>query len=150
MLNGRTLRPGDPGNVRTGGGRYENRLWGIAFTCPKGFDFDPPSLEVAGMSTRLMELDGKTAKGNGCEIEIDVTDAALWDQVVASAAKKYDSVEEITLDGRPAFRGTNKDRRRVFALANDGLFLFELEPVEGDAEAAAFEELIASVDFDVK
>jgi len=148
VLQGRTLRPGDPGNVRTDGRRYENRLWGIAFTCPEGFEFDPPGAK-AGMTTRLMELD-RTAKGSSCEIEIDVTDGALWDQVRASSASKYDSVEELTVDGRPAFRGANKGRRRVYALANGGLFLFELEPVEGDAEAKAFEELVASVDFDVK
>ena len=44
----------------------------------------------------------------------------------------------------------NPDRRRVFVLANEGLFLFELEPAKGDAEAKAFEEFLASVDFDVK
>jgi len=144
VLNGRTLRPGDPDNVRIEGARYENRLWGIGFTRPEGFEFDPPEAKP-GMSTRLMDLEAK-----GCEIEIDVTDASLWDQVRASGGRKYESTEETTLDGRPAFRGTNRDRRRVFVLANEGLFLFELEPVTGDAEVEAFEKFLASVDFDVK
>lgn len=147
-VEGRTLRPGDADNVRIDGNRYENRLWGIGFTMPKGFEFDPPGAR-AGMITRLMELDGKTASGKVCEIEIGVTDAAVWDAVRGSTAN-YDSVEEFTLDGRTALRATNKDRRRVFALGSDGLFLFELEPVEGEAEVAAFEEFLASVDFDVK
>ncbi len=143
VLDGRALRPKDDA-ARIEGARYESRLWGVAFTCPVGFVFDPPGPRAA-MTTRLMELDGKTAKGKKCEIEIGVADAAFWEMV-----RGRSDVEEFELDGRPALRSSAKDKRRVCVLANGGAFMFELDKVEGDAEVAAFEEFLASVDFDVK
>ncbi|MFI5403407.1 MAG: transglutaminase family protein, partial [Planctomycetota bacterium] len=141
VLEGRTLRPADAARIE--GARYESGLWGLAFTCPKGFEFDPPSAK-AGMRSRIMELDGKTGDGKGCEIEIEVTDAVVWDMV-----RGRKGVEEFKLDGRPALRGTEGGQRKVCVLAHGGAFLLELDTLDA-AATAAFEEFLASVDFDAK
>ena len=58
--------------------------------------------------------------------------------------------EEKKVDGRPAFCVAPPGRRLVCALANDALYIFELDRVDGEAEVKAFEAFLASVDFDVK
>jgi hypothetical protein len=131
--------------VRIDGRRYENRLFHVAFTCPDGFKFDAPRAR-ATMTARLMELDGKTASGKLCEIEVEVADAAAWDELKEALGAS----EETTVDGRKAFRVAPPGRLLVCALANDALYIFELDRVEGDAEVKAFEAFVASVDFDVK
>ena len=66
---------------------------------------------------------------------------------VITAVKGAKSFE---LDGRPALRVAKDDRQAVYALVDGGVFTFEMQPAEGDAETAAFDRLLASVDFDVK
>jgi hypothetical protein len=145
VLGGRTLRPGDEA-ARIDGDRFESRLHGIAFTLPKGFKFDPPG-KGARMITRVMELDGKTTSGKPCEIEVDVMDAVPWEDLVASVRKGAPEAAEWKLDGRPAMRVVGT---LVFVLTDRCVFQLRLDRQDGDAELKAFEEFLASVDFDVE
>jgi hypothetical protein len=148
VVDGRTLRPADDAG-KIDGDRYVSRLWSLALTCPKGYEFDAPKPE-AGMTARIMEVEGKTSKGNLCEIGIEATDASVWEMIVSIKGQAFDSCEETEIDGRAALRVAKDDRRGVYVKTELGLFMFSMKPAEGDAELAAFEALLASVDFDVK
>ncbi|HEX5138627.1 MAG TPA: transglutaminase domain-containing protein [Planctomycetota bacterium] len=148
VVEGRMLRPADDA-AKIEGQHFESRLWGLSFTCPDGFAFDPPKPKAA-MMARVMEIEGKTAGGKRCEIEIEATDQAVWDMVAQAAKQAFDWAEEIEVDGRPALRVAKGDRRGVYVKTELGVFVFSMNPVEGDAEGAAFDALVGSVDFDVK
>jgi transglutaminase-like putative cysteine protease len=144
VLEGRTIRPGEEAS-RIEGNACENALWGIRFACPTGWTFRPPEMRT-DMMTRLMELDGEA----GGRIAIAVIDATGDDleSVRKSLGKSYGAVEETKVDGRPALRVAPKEGgRRVFALGPHGLFIFDLD---GKADPAALDALLASVDFDVR
>jgi Transglutaminase-like superfamily len=148
VIEGRTLRPAvDKGQIE--GDRYVSRLWSLAFTCPEGLEFDEPD-NRAGMTARIMEVEGKTAKGNRCEIEIEATDASVWEMIVSIKGQAFDSCEEIKVDGRPALRVSKGDRRGVYVKTEMGVFVFSMEGARGDDTVAVLEALLSSVDFDVK
>jgi hypothetical protein len=148
VIAGRTLRPADDaGHIE--GDRYASRLWSLSFTCPEGFEFDPPAKTTASMTASIMQLERK--EGKGCEIEVEATETAIWDMIVSADGRKlFDSVEETTIDGRKALRVAKRGMRGVIVRTELGVFTFMLTTQGGDADAQAFEALVASVDFDVK
>lgn len=148
VLDGRTIRPGDDPAL-IDGDRYENAVWGIRFACPKGWKWKPPAAST-GMATDLMGLESATGRKIGIGVLATAGDDD-WEQVGPALEKAYGTVEKTKVGGRPALRVTPKEGgRRLFALGRNGLFLFDLDPAAGEAEAAAFEALLASVDFGVK
>lgn len=148
VIGGRTLRPAaDAGTLERD--RYVSRLWSIAFTCPEGFAFDEPD-GGAGMTARIMQVEGRTASGTRCEIDIEATDAGVWDMVVSVKGRAFDSFEETTVDGRPALKVAKGDRRGVYVKTDLGVFSFSMERAGSDEATAVLDALLASVDFDVK
>ncbi|MHC4547799.1 MAG: transglutaminase domain-containing protein [Planctomycetota bacterium] len=149
---GHVLQPGREDAVAIEGDRYVNRLWGLALTRPEGFAFDRETPDR--ISTRLLELDGRTATGQKVEIEIDARDApAAVDWTRLLARRGVPNAREVTIDDRPGRRGTRqRDGRRqvvVLVLAGDALFIFKLDRVETFDDLRAFDAFLASVDFDV-
>jgi hypothetical protein len=150
--NGRTMRPAAPTAVTVEGDRYVNRLWGLAFKKPAGYEFDRKA--PGGMSMRLLELDGRTAGGKQVEIEIDAFEAPVgftWPEF--SKRLGWPGSEPTEVDGRPARHTTlqrgGRVEEHVAVLAGDALFLFRVDRVETAAEKEAFQAFLASVDFDV-
>ena len=105
---------------------------------------------------RVMELDGKTAAGQTVEIEIDVIDAPAavdWSKLLAGFGIDAGSAKAATVDGREGRRAVRthggREELGVAVVADGQLWIFKLDPA-GEAERAAFDAFLASVDFDVK
>jgi hypothetical protein len=151
--DGRTVRPAASDAETVEGDRYVNRLWGVAFTKPAGYEFDRRTREQ-GMSMRLVTLESLTAGRKGVDIAIDVFDApADGDWLAFLERIQWPESREVEVDGRPARRATLQggERRQemVAVLAGDALYLLRIDRVETPAETKAFDALLASIDFDV-
>jgi hypothetical protein len=130
-----------------------DRLWGLALEAPSGFEVKARK-PFAGLSERLAQLEGKTAAGKR-EVEVDAQ-ALLPGETLANLLKRHAaSLKEITIDGRSGYlleRGSGAKRRLIAYVVDDGdsLFSFELEPFEGEADAALLTALLKTVDLDAE
>jgi hypothetical protein len=156
VRDGRRIAVDDASLVTTKDDTHTDRVLGYSCRAPAGWKFDPPK-RGAGLTTRVMELDGKTAAGNESEIEIELMDAPAafdWAKFFADFRVDPAIAKTIQVDGRDARRvERTRDGRseiRVVAPADGALFMFKLDRLEGDAERKAFDAFLASVDFDVK
>ena len=156
VRDGRRIAVDDASLVTTKDGLHTDRVLGISYRAPAGWEFDPPSRR-AGMQTKVMEIDGTTAAGKKAEIEIDLMDAPAevdWAKLFAEFRVDPSSAKAIQLDGRDARRieriQDDGGRIRVVAPADGALWTFTIDRVDGDAERAAFDAFLASVDFDVR
>jgi transglutaminase superfamily protein len=156
VRDGRRIAVDDPSLITTKDRVHTDRVLGISYAAPAGFEFDPPK-RAGGVTTKTMELDGKTAAGRKAEIEIELMDAPSgfdWAQLFAQFGLDPASAKPFKVDGRDARRiersrgGTGEIR--VVADADGALWVFTLDRAEGGAEVAAFDAFLASVDFDVK
>lgn len=151
VRDGRRIRVQDSADlVTTKDGRYEDRIWGVAFTAPEGFTFDPPPLGKPRI--RLMELDGTSPSGATAEIEIDARDApagedwdALFDQMHVDATQ----AQAGAVDGRPSRRFASADKIRVGVMDDGALYTFKWEGPSTPEDLAVFDAFLKSVDFDV-
>ncbi len=155
VRDGRKIAVDDPALVSVEKGVWRNRLLGISFPVPAGFELDPPSRRP-GIQLRVMELDGKSASGKKAEIEIEVMDAPAvldWTKLLAEFRVDAADAKAGKVDGRESrvvSRTRDGGRIRAVVVADGALWLFELDRVENDAERAMFDEFLAGVDFDVK
>jgi hypothetical protein len=156
VRDGRKIAVDDAALVTTEKGRHVNRALGIAYSAPAGWEFDPPSRRPQ-IQLKVMEIDGKTADGKTVEIEIEMIDApahADWDKMLAEARFDPAKAKAGEVDGRASRRVTsdrgNRSEVRVAVIADGALWIFILDRAEGEAERAAFDAFLASVDFDVK
>ena len=156
VRDGRRIAVDDASLVTTKDGVHTDRVLGIAYTAPPGFEFDPPK-RGAGITTKTMELDGKTAAGKKAEIEIELLDGPPqldWAKLFAQFGVDPKSAKAFKVDGRDA-RRINRSRTgaaeiRVVADADGALWMFTLDPADDEAHVAAFDAFLASVDFDVR
>jgi hypothetical protein len=156
VRDGRRIAVDDASLVVTKDDAHTNRVLGYSFRAPAEWKFDPQTRRK-GIQTKVMELDGTTAAGKKSEIKIDVLDAPAsldWTKLFADFGVDPASAKATQVDGRDARRiERSREKRseiRVVVSADGALFMFTIDRVDGDAERAAFDAFLASVDFDVK
>jgi transglutaminase-like putative cysteine protease len=153
---GKTLRLDRPDAVVAEEGRYVNRLWGIAVAAPSGFSLKPRG-PAEGLSQRIVDLKGKSAAG--AERRVRVRAESLGHgETLDDAVRMYAgsaAMTSATIDGRPARVAeidAGEKRLRIAFVIDDGdsLFMFGLEPFEGDADATFFDIWLEGVDLDAE
>jgi transglutaminase-like putative cysteine protease len=156
VRGGRTIAVDDPALVTTADGTHTDRVLGISYRLPEGWKLDPPK-RAAGLSVKVMEIDGRTAEGKDVEIEISLMDAPAgleWTKLFGDFGVAPETAKEAKLDGRDARRieRTRGTRSEVRVVAADGgaLWMFVLDRADGETERKAFDAFLASVDLDVK
>jgi transglutaminase-like putative cysteine protease len=138
-------------SVRIDGRRFVDPGWGLAFEAPEGFEIELNTPRRA-IEFELLEIEGRTASGR-MQIEVSSFDEPARIEWKDYMGRVTGELESLAVDGRPARSTTRVDgrrTRRVVAVDSDGvLFVFEFDDVGAEANAAAAEAFLASLDFDL-
>jgi hypothetical protein len=139
--------------VRDENGRYVNEVWGIAFDMPAGWDVDPkrPSADIG---FEILEMDGRTPDNKKVSIELEARDPVYARELASLLrAPSMDDLERFEVDGRTAWyhdgEGLVRIPRHIAIVDTDRVFVLHVSRVDGDAQLALLDELLASIDLDV-
>lgn len=154
--DGRRIRVGDPALVVVTEGTYSNRVLGLSFAIPSGFEFKPAEARP-GMNVRLASLEGKSPEVAQIRVDIDVMDAPPqedWDEALQPFRAGSVVETEGTVDGRPSRRLVltkgQRTQTRVLVVADGSLWVFSSDAASGKPQETALDAFLESVDFDVK
>ena len=152
VRNGRTITVNDSATLVTAKeGRYRDAIWGLGFSAPKGFELKLPA-KRPGMNARLANMRGKTDDGKPVQIRVDVMEAVDVD--AGMKEMKWDAAEAGSVDGRPSRTKTEtrKDQQimQTIVVEDGALYIFSLSRASDDASRKAFQDMLDSVDLDVR